>query len=80
MDNAIVHIDVEVPASDLFFEVIVYHGLKSRGGIGKAKEHYCRFEESFTSLEGSLPLIALLDPDVIVAPMDVELGVPLLPR
>ena len=48
--------------------------LESGGGVGETEEHHCRFKESFVGNEGSFPLMPIFDLDIIVSPLDVELG------
>ena len=43
-------------------------------GVGEPKEHYCWFEEAFVRDEGSLPLVAIFDADVVIVPADVKFG------
>ena len=48
--------------------------LEGGGGVGETEEHHCRFKESFVGNEGSFPLMPIFDLDIIVSPLDVELG------
>jgi hypothetical protein len=73
VDGDIVHIHGKPSLSYLFPEDGVHHHLKHHRGIGEAKEHYPRFEESLWGEEGSLPFIPWFDPDVIIPSMDIEL-------
>ena len=47
---------------------------RNSGGVAKAKKHDGGFEESFVGDEGRLPLVAILDADVIIPPANVKLG------
>ena len=51
---------------------MVHHGLEHSRGIGETEEHHSWFEDAKGSFEHCLPLIPLLDPNVIVAPADVK--------
>ena len=53
---------------------MVHECLKHGWCIAEAKEHYGGFKESEGGDECCLPLICLLDMNVIVSPLDVELG------
>ena len=53
---------------------MVYKGLEHRRCIAKTEEHYCGFIKTKGSDEGCLPLIRFLDLNVVVSPLNVELG------
>ena len=42
--------------------------------VGESKEYYSGFKESFVCDEGSFPLVAIFDVDIVVPPADVKLG------
>ena len=46
---------------------------KVGGGIGHAKEHDSGFVEFSVGNEGSLPLVAFLDSDIVISPSYVNL-------
>ena len=48
--------------------------LEHGGGVVEAKEHNGGFEEPLVGDEGCLPLVAILNMDVVVSPMNIELG------
>ena len=52
---------------------MVHEGLEHRRSIAEAKKHDCGFIEAEGSDECSLPLILLLDANVVVSPSDVKL-------
>src|SRR5260221_12490712 len=80
MDDDVVHIDRTFTQVNVILEFIVYHGLESGRGVRQTKEHDCWFEKTIACFEGSLPLIAFFDADVIVSLSDVKFGEPLFPR
>ena len=53
-------------------ENMIHKGLKSAGGIAKSKEHDGWFKKSKRSDERSLPLIFLMNTDVVIAPANIE--------
>ena len=53
---------------------MVHECLKCGRGIAKSKEHDGGFKQSHGGNEGSLPLVLLSDVDVVVSPLNVELG------
>ena len=53
---------------------MVHECLKHGGSIAKSKEHDSGLEEPHGGNEGGFPLIFVLNMDVVVFPMNVELG------
>jgi hypothetical protein len=41
--------------------------------VGETKEHDSGFEEAFVSVKRSLPLMAIFDPNIVVAPSNIKL-------
>ena len=74
VDEEIIHVDNEPSFGDHIAEGVVHETLEGSGGIGEAEEHYGRFEESFVSDEGRLPLMAVFNSYVVIPPPYVELG------
>ena len=70
----IIHVYREPSLGNLFAEDRVHHSLEGGGRIGEAEEHDCWFEQSLVGEEGCFPFIAFLDPDIIIAPANVESG------
>ena len=73
-NGQVVHVDDKLSFSDVVSEVEVHKCLKCQWGTAKSEKHYCWFEQSKRHDEGSLPLITLLDSDVIIPPPYVKLG------
>jgi hypothetical protein len=73
MDGDVIHIHGKPSLGYLFPEDGVHHHLECCREIGKAKEHYCRFEESLWGEEGSLPFVPWFDPDIVIPLADIEL-------
>ena len=48
--------------------------LKGRWRVALAEEHYCRFVEPIRSSESGLPLVGLLNLNVVVPPPDIQFG------
>ena len=80
MNYYVVHVYQSFAFVDKLHELVVDHGLERGGGVHEAKEHNRRFEQSIACLECHFPFVAFLDPDVVVAPADVELCKPFLSR
>jgi len=53
---------------------MVHHGLEGCGGVCESEEHHEQFKQASIGTECRLPFIALLHPDVVVTPSDVEFG------
>ena len=79
VDKEVVHVDNEPSFCDHIMKGVIHELLKDGKGIGKAKEHYGWFEESFMGNESSLPLVPIFDMDIVISPMNVELGENLCP-
>ena len=73
-DEDVIEIDADNAFEDEVMEDVIHHGLKGGRAISKAKEHDKRFKKTTVGTKGCLPLISLLYPHIIVAPMDIELG------
>ena len=74
IDKKVVHVDNEPSFCDHIMKEVVHESLKGGRRIGKTKEHYSRFEESFMGNESGLPLVPVFDMDVVIPPMDIKLG------
>ena len=71
-NKEVVHVDNEPSLSDHVSEGVIHESLECGGGVTKTKEHDGRFEESFMDDEGCLPLVTVLDADVVVSPLNIE--------
>ena len=70
----VVYIDNKPSFGNHVSEGVVHESLEYGGGVVKAKEHDCQFEESFVCDEGCLPLMAIFNADIIVPPLNIEFG------
>ena len=59
---------------DVVGKIKVHKCLKCQQRATKSKEHHCWFEQSKRRDEGSLPLVTLLDSNVIIPPSHVKFG------
>ena len=73
-NKEVVHINDKPSFSDHVAEGVVHEPLECGRGVGKSEEHYCWFEEAFMCDESGLPLVTVLDADVVVPPADVKLS------
>ena len=53
---------------------MIHESLECGGSVTKSKEHDSGFKQSHGSDKGGLPLVLFLNVDVVVSPMNVELG------
>jgi len=73
---------IKVDAYQAFHDVsenVIHHSLEGCQAIGEAEEHHRGLEQPSVGSEGSLPLIAPSDPDIIVPPPNIQLGEVLRP-
>ena len=72
VNGQIIHVDGEPPLGYLFAEYGIHHHLKGRWGVGKSKEHNCRFEESFGGEECRFWFVTWFDAYVVVSPSNIK--------
>ena len=73
IDKDIVHVDCHLVARDEVCEDRVHQGLENSWRVGEPKVHNTWFEEPSICDEGSLPLVFLLDSNVVIASSYIEL-------
>ena len=73
-DEEVIHVDDKPSFSDHVPEGVVHESLEHGGGVAKAEKHDSGFKESLVGNEGGLPLVTIFDLDIVVSPMDIELG------
>ena len=73
-DEDVIKINRDLACSDEVGEDVVHERLECRRTVTESEVHDARLEETLVGDEGSLPFVAFLNPDVVVAPTDVELG------
>jgi hypothetical protein len=69
----IIQIDCNFSFGNQICENGVHQCLKHGGQIGESKEHDAQLKKALVSDKGYLPFIAFLNPDVVVAPMNIKL-------
>ena len=74
VDSHVVHVDLQPLLWKHICEDVVHEGLKGGGSITESKEHDSGFKESHGGDESGLPLIFLLDANVVISPTNVEFG------
>ncbi len=73
-DQDVVKVDHDLSFGNKIAEDVVHHLLEHCGQIGESKEHNGGFEEAPIGMEGHLLFVSFPDSDVVVSPMNVELG------
>ena len=73
MDQDVVHVNGDIAFADEVTEQVIHYRLKGRGGIREAKEHDHGFKEATVHLECGLPLIFIVNSDIVIPPMDIQL-------
>ena len=73
-DKDVIQIDDYMSFMHKPLEGFIYLTLECGRGVGETKEYDRWFEESLISPESCLPLITFLNPDVIIAPLDIKFG------
>ena len=71
-NGEVIHVDDEPYFNDHVLEEVIHKVLECGREVVKAKEHDHGFKKSFVSDEDCFPLMAILDTDVIVSPMNIE--------
>ena len=74
VNEEVIHVNDKPSFCDHIVKRVIHEVLESGRGIGETEEHYHRFEESFMDDKGSFPLMSIFDLDIIVSPLDIELG------
>ena len=69
----VVHVNLEPSLSNHVSKDMIHEHLKSWRSITEAKEHYSRFKEAERSDERRLPLVFLLNANVVITPANIEL-------
>ena len=73
-DEKVIHIDDKPSFHDHVSEGVVHELLVCGWGVCESEEHNHWFKKSFVGDEGSFPLMAICDSDVVITPSDVKLG------
>ena len=74
VDEEVIHVNDKPSFSNHIPEQVGHELLESGGGIGHAKEHDSGFVRSSVGNEGGLPLVTVLDSDVVISPSYIKLG------
>ena len=72
--HEVVHVDDEPSFREVVGEDMVHEHLEGRRRVALAEEHNHRFVEPIRSSESSLPLVGLLNPNIVIPPPDIKFG------
>jgi len=72
MHHEVIHVDNEPSFRKVVGEDMVHERLKGRRRVALAEEHHRRFVKPVRSSESGLPLISLLDLNVVISPLDIK--------
>ena len=74
VDAKVVHVDFQPFLFQHVSKDVIHECLKCGGGIAEPEEHDSGFKKSHGGNESGFPLILLPDANVVISPMNVELG------
>ena len=72
-DQDVIEVYGDNAFSDEIFEYLIHHCLEGSWAIGETEIHDEGFEQPSVCVECSFLFITFMDPDVVVAPVNVEL-------
>jgi len=72
-DEDVVQIDHNYAFRDEVLKNVVHHHLEGGGTVREAEEHDKGLVQAAVGLEGGFPLVSFLYPDVVEAPLDIQL-------
>jgi len=70
--HEVVHVDDQPSFRKVVGENVVHECLKHRWRIALAKEHHRWFIQPIRGSESSLPLVCLLNPNIVISPSDIK--------
>ena len=73
-DEKVVHVDDEPSLSDHISEGVIHESLECSRGVIKTEEHDRGFKEPLVDDESHLPLVSVLNANIVVSPSNVKLG------
>ena len=58
----------------MVLEYVIHHSLEGGWAVCETEEHYQRFEQSSIGPKGTFPLVTLVNVNVVVPPVNIQLG------
>ena len=74
MDAQIIHIDLEPFLRDHVSKDMIHEGLECWRSVAEAEKYDSGFIETKGSNEYGLPLIFFANANIVISPLDIELG------
>ena len=71
-NKEVIHVNNEPSFGDHVLEGVIHESLECGWRVGKPEEHDHWFKKAFMGNEGGLPLMAIFDMDIVIAPVDVK--------
>ena len=73
-DEEVVHVDDKPSLGNHISEGVIHELLECSRGVVKTKEHDRRFKEPLVGDESHLPLVSILNVNIVVSPLNIKLG------
>jgi hypothetical protein len=73
VDKDVIHANCYISLIDKIMEYVVHHQLESHWGVREAEEHNHWFKQSLVGLKCGLPLVTIVDANIVVPPVDIKL-------
>ena len=73
VDQDVINVYANDSFHDEVLENVIHHHLEHSWTVGKAKEHHQRLEQPSVHPKCYLPLVPILNSDVVVAPPNIQL-------
>ena len=70
----VIHVDDEPSFNNHVSEEVIHEVLECGRGVIETEEHNGGFKQSFVGNEGCLPLVSILDVDIVVSLLNIKLG------
>ena len=70
----VVYVDDKPSFNNHVSEEVIHKMLECGRGVVETEEHHGGFKQSFVGNEGCLPLVSILDVDIVVSPSNIKLG------
>ena len=74
VDENVIEVHTYRPFHDKVPEYVIYHGLEGGWAVREVEEHYQRFKQPLVGLKGTFPLITLMNANIVVPPVNIQLG------
>ena len=73
-DEEVIRVDDKPSLGDHISEGVIHESLECSRGVVKTEEHDCGFKEPLVGDESRLPLVSVLNTNIVVSPSNIKLG------